>query len=78
MYKDIGIIRKLRDWLPHELTERYIHRRKIICEFLLQRQKGKCFMHRFVIGDEIWIHYNNLKRKAALIKPDEPGASTPK
>ena len=33
--KGIGMIRKLCNWLPYELTERDIQRQKLICEFLL-------------------------------------------
>jgi len=35
-------------------------------------------LHRNVTGDEKWIHYDNPKRKEALVKPGELGTSTPK
>lgn len=74
----LGLVQKLGNWLPHELKERDIERRKTICELLLQRQQRKDFLHRIITGDEKWIRYDNPKRKPAWVKPGEPGPSTPK
>jgi histone-lysine N-methyltransferase SETMAR len=74
----LGLVRKLGNWIPHELKERDIERRKTICELLLQRQQRKGFLHRIVTGDEKWIHYDNPKRKPAWVKPGEAAPSTPK
>lgn len=76
--KALGLIRKLSYWVPHELTERQMECRKTTCEMLLQRQQRKGFLHRIVTGDEKWIYYENPKRKAAYVKPGEPGPSQPK
>lgn len=74
----LGLVQKLGNWVPHELKERDIERRKTICELLLQRQQRKGFLHRIITGDEKWIRYDNPKRKPAWVKPGEPGPSTPK
>ena len=66
---------KLGNWLPHEMTERDIQPQKIICEFLLQRQKRKCFLHRIFTGDKRWIHCDNPKTKAAWVNLGEHGTS---
>ena len=54
----LEMIRKLGNWVPHELTERSIERRKTICDVLLQRHKRKSFLHRIITGDEKSIHYD--------------------
>jgi histone-lysine N-methyltransferase SETMAR len=74
----MGMIRKVGSWVPHELKERDVERRKTICEILLERQKRKGFLHRIVTGDEKWIYYENPKRNKAWVKPGEPGPSQPK
>lgn len=74
----IGMVQKLGNWVPHELKDRDIERRKTMCELLLQRQKRKCFLHRIITGDEKWIRYDNPKRRPAWVMPGEAGPSTPK
>jgi len=39
LLKSIEMIRQFEKWLPREVNERNLQRRKIICEFLLQREK---------------------------------------
>jgi len=39
-------------WVPYELKERDIERRKTISEMLLARQNRKRFLHQIVTGDE--------------------------
>lgn len=48
----MGMIQKLGNWIPHELTERQMECRKITSEIFLQRQQRKGFLHRLVTGDE--------------------------
>jgi len=76
--KALGLILKQGYWVPHELRERDIERRKTICEMLLERQTRKGFLHRIITGDEKWISYDNRKRKAGWVKPGELVPSTPK
>ena len=74
----MGMVQKKGNWLPHELKERDMERRKTICEMLLQRQRRKGFLHRILTGDEKWIHYENPKQPKAWVRPGEPGPSRPK
>lgn len=74
----LGMIRKQCTWVPYELKERDIERRKTICEILLQRYERKGFLHRVVTGDEKWIYYDNPKRKSAWVMQGEAGPSIPK
>ena len=74
----IGMVQKASNWVPHELKDRDIERRKTICEMLLQRQERKGFLHRIITGDEKWIYYENPKRKKAWVKSGEAGPLQPK
>ena len=56
-------IQKQGNWVPHELKSRDVERRFYMSKMLLERHKRKSFLHRVVIGDEKWIHYDNPKRK---------------
>ena len=76
--KAIGMIQKLGNRVSHELKPRDVERRFTDSEILLQRYKGKSFLHRIVTGDEKWIHYDNTKRRKAYVKRGGPGISTPK
>ncbi|VVC25899.1 Transposase, type 1 [Cinara cedri] len=62
----------------YELKPRDIERRLFTCEQLLQQQNRKGFLHRIVIGDENWIHYDNPKRKKSWGLPGHSSTSTAK
>ncbi|UYV68987.1 hypothetical protein LAZ67_6001900 [Cordylochernes scorpioides] len=62
--KEIGIIRKVGNWVPYELKPRDFERRFFTCEQLLQRQKRKGFLNRIVTDDEKWVHYDYPKHQA--------------
>lgn len=74
----MGMVQKKGTWVPHDLQEKHMERRKTICELLLQRETRKHFLYRIVTGDEKWIHYDNPKRKSAWVMPGQAGPSTPK
>ena len=73
--REMGKIQKVGRWIPHELNERQMERRKNTCEILLERYKRKSFLHRIVTGDEKWIYFENPKRKKSWVDPGAP--STP-
>jgi len=50
--REIGKIQKIGRWVPHELNERQMERRKNTCEILLERYRRKSFLHRIVTGNE--------------------------
>jgi len=74
----MGKIYKEGRWVPYELKERDIERRKAMSEILLARQKRKGFLHRIVTGDEKWIYFDNPKRRKSICDPGKPSTSTPK
>jgi len=47
--KDIGMIQKQGNWVPYDLKPRDVEWRLFVCEQLLERQRWKGFLHRFVI-----------------------------
>ena len=50
--REMGKIQKVGRWVPHELNERQMERRKNTCKILLSRYKRKSILHRIVTGDE--------------------------
>ena len=66
--KTAGYIHKQGNWVPHELKPRDVERRFCMSEMLLERYKKKSFLHRIVIGDEKWIHYDNPNREKSHVK----------
>ena len=72
----MGKIQKVGRWVPHELNERQMERRKNTCEILLERYRRKSFLHRIVTGDEKWIFFENPKRKKSWVDPGAPSTST--
>ena len=68
----IGIVQKQGIWLPHELTDREVERRKNISEQI------KTFIHLVVTGDQKWIDYDNPKWSKTWICSDNSGSSKPK
>lgn len=71
----MGKIQVEGKWIPHELNERMMEKRKTICEILLRRQQRKSFLHRIITGDEKWIYFDNRKRKRSWVYPGQPANS---
>ena len=65
----LGMIQKQGTWVPYNLKATEVELRFFDWEQLLQRQKGKGFLHRIVAGDEKWIHYSNPKRRKSWELP---------
>lgn len=76
--KAIGKILKEGKWVPHDLNDRQIEKRKVISELLLYRQERKGFVHRIITGDEKWIYFDNPKRNKAYLDPGQSSPSTPR
>ena len=76
--KAAGYIQKQGNWVTHELKPRDVERRFCMSEMLLERHIKKSFLHRIVIGDKKWVHYDNPKRKNSYVKPGQPAKSTAK
>jgi len=66
--KRSGYQKKLDVLVPHELTQKNLIDRITICEMLLKRNKIETFLKWIVTGDEIWVKYENIKRKRSWSK----------
>lgn len=74
----IGKVRKLDKWVPHELNEKQKLKRLEACLALLSRHKSDPFLNRIVTCDEKWIKYDNRKRSAQWLDKDEAPKHTSK
>jgi len=74
----IGKVKKLDKWVPHELNEKQKQKRLEACLMLLSRHKSDPFLNRIVTCDEKWIQYDNRKRSAQWLDKDESPKHTPK
>lgn len=76
--KQIGKVKKLDKWIPHELNENQKNRRYEVCSALLLRNKNDPFLDRIVTCDEKWILYDNRRRSAQWLDHDEAPKHFPK
>ncbi|KAJ0183501.1 hypothetical protein K1T71_001477 [Dendrolimus kikuchii] len=58
-----GYTKKLDIWVPHELSERNLMNRVLICDSLLRRNETEPFLKKMITGDEKWITYDKNVRK---------------
>ncbi|XP_043336158.1 protein AF-10 isoform X1 [Cervus canadensis] len=57
--KQIGKVKKLRKWVPHELTENLKNRRFEVSSSLILCNKNKPFLDRIMMCNEKWIVYDS-------------------
>lgn len=76
--RKIGLVWKYSRWVPHELSQKNLDDRVVICTSLLARNKIEPFLNRMITGDEKWITYENIVRKRAYCEPGKPSPSTSK
>ncbi|XP_026301197.1 histone-lysine N-methyltransferase SETMAR-like [Apis mellifera] len=67
--RKIGLVWKYSRWVPHELSQKNLDDRVVICTSLLARNKIEPFLNRMITGDEKWITYNNIVKKRAYCEP---------
>lgn len=72
----MGKVQKLGKWVPHDLNDRQMEKRKTVCELLLVRYERKSFLHQIVTGDEKWIYFENPKRKKSWVDPGQSSTSS--
>ena len=60
---EMGKIQKNGRWVPRELNDRQMEKRKNTCDILLARYKRKSFLHSTVSGDEKWMYFENPNHK---------------
>ncbi|GBP71778.1 Histone-lysine N-methyltransferase SETMAR [Eumeta japonica] len=63
-----GDTKKLDTWVPHELYERNLMNRELICDCLLKRNETETFLKRLITGDEKWIANDKNVRKRSWSK----------
>ncbi|CAG9130688.1 unnamed protein product [Plutella xylostella] len=76
--KQIGKVKKLERWVPHELSEANRQTRVDCCVTLLNRHNNEGILNRIITCDEKWILYDNRKRSSQWLNPGEPAKSCPK
>ena len=76
--RKMKLVWKYSRWVPHELSQKNLDDRVVICTSLFARNKIESFLNRMITGDEKWITYNNIVRKRAYYEPGKPSPSTSK
>lgn len=75
---EIGKIKKLEKWVPHDLSEPQREARVEACLTLMNRYRNEGILDRIVTCDEKWILYNNRKRTTQWLNPGEAPQQCPK
>ncbi|PIO75635.1 transposase, partial [Teladorsagia circumcincta] len=76
--KKLGMKKKLGRYEPHYLEPVDRDRRVDACLILLNLHKGNRWLEHLFTGDEKWIYYNNLHRKAQWVSLGETPKKVPK
>lgn len=75
---ELGMVHKLQQWVPHQLTESNRACRVDIAVSLLSQRPTNAWLDSVVTGDEKWCLYVNERRRRAWVKPDEQPPPLPK
>ncbi|KFD56297.1 hypothetical protein M513_02752 [Trichuris suis] len=75
--KQLGKVKKLDKWAPHELSDQQMFRRLEVCSSLLRRNETDPFLDRIVTVGEKWVLYDNRQRSWRWLDSDEPPRSLP-
>ncbi|EPB65447.1 transposase, partial [Ancylostoma ceylanicum] len=76
--KSIGKVRKLGRWVPHALTQYDMDRRVDVALSLLTLKRTHAWLEHLVCGDEKWILYSNVHRRAQWIDKGLDAEDVPK
>nr|BAA23532.1 transposase [Bombyx mori] len=76
--KQIGKVKKLERWVPHELSESNLQTRIDCCVTLLNRHYNEGILNRINTCDEKGVLYDNRKRLSQWLNPGDPAKSYPK
>ena len=76
--RQIGKVKKLDKWVPHELNDRQREVRVETCLALLNRHTNEGILNRIVTCDEKWILFDNRKRSASWLDPGSAPIQCPK
>lgn len=75
---EIGKVKKLDKWIPHNLNEKQKHRRYEISFSYLLRNNNDPFLDRIITCDEKWVFYDNQRRTGQWLDKDESPRHFPK
>ena len=76
--KQIGKVKKLNKWVPHELTEIQKNRRFEVSSSLILRNNNKPFLDLILMCNEKWIVYDNQQWPAQRLDKEEAPKHFPK
>lgn len=76
--KELGKVKKLDKWIPHQLNDKQENQRFEICSSLVIRNRNDPFLSRIVTCDEKWVLYDNRRRSAQWLDADEKPKHVPK
>ena len=76
--KQIGKVKKLDKWVPHELTANQINRRFEVSSSLMLCNNNKSFFDWTVMFDEKWILRDNWQQPAQWLEREEAPKHFPK
>lgn len=68
--RQIGKVKKLQKWVPHQLNENCKNQRLSICSSLLLRNKNEALLKRIITCDEKWINFDNTRRSGEWVDKD--------
>lgn len=68
----LGMVSKLQQWVPHNLSEENKQRRAEAATSLLSYRRTNDWLNSIITGDEKWCLYVNVKRKRNWLRKDSP------
>ena len=76
--KQIGKVKKLDKWVPHELTANQINRRFEVSSSLILCNNNESFFYWIVVFEEKWILRDNWRQPAQWLDREEAPKHFPK
>ncbi|KAK6749630.1 hypothetical protein RB195_001937 [Necator americanus] len=76
--KSIGKVRKLGRWVPYALTQYEMECRADTALSLLTLKRTHAWLEHLVTGDEKWISYSNIHRRAQWVDKGTDAEDVPK
>ena len=76
--RKIGLVWKYSKWVSHELSQKNLDDRVVMCTYLLAQNKiARAFLEPIITGDEKWITYENIVKKHLLPLEVHPKCCSP-
>ena len=77
-FKQLRLVSKLGDWVPHDLNQAQLKKRVNYCQHLLSFHRNFTWLDNLITGDKKWVLYTNVTRKRQWLKPGQAAKATPK